>query len=213
MANEDLLMCNLGLAKLGGGKDTISISSLSDTDPTSVLLNRLFNPTRKRVIKRGNWQETTKYGEAAESSTYTGEYGDWDYVFDLPADYLLLIKQTHEDNLDTEYPCEVVDSQIFSNVYTNSDGDAAYIKYKWNNTTYSEYSDELIEAVATLIAAEAAIQILKGEEAEKKRHYLLREFEELVLPVSDSVNQSQQYKRNVFRQHWPILGGRIRKYI
>jgi len=204
-------ICNQGLLLVGGKKDAQVITSLGDGTPTSDACDLIYHPIRKTVIARGYFQETIKYGECAENTTWSGEQADWEYVFDLPSDYIKLIRQCHEDSPETEYRSEVIQGKLFSNVYSNSDGDAAYIKYKWNETDGDNFSQELVNCIAHLIGASLAPQILGVENGGVRRHYLLEEYEKYILPTNDGVAQSVQYKRDIFRSKWKILGGRVRK--
>ena len=201
-------ICNQSLAKLAGGKNSIKITALGDGTKTSDLCDLLYTPNRKEVLARGYWEEVVYYADLGSESSYSGEYGDWDYVFDLPSNCLRVLKQTHESCIETEYRCEIFQGKLFTNVYTNDDNDSAYIKYVKNETDASVFSQELINCIATKLAAELAPQTLGGETGYTRRFRLLEEFEKLVLPTNESVNQSQQYARDLFRSKFGILGGR-----
>jgi hypothetical protein len=203
-------ICNQALVECGGGKDTETITALGDGTPTSDLCELIYTPVRKEMISRGYFEECIKYADCAESS-FSGEMADWDYVFDLPSDYLKLIRQCHENSLETEYRSEVMQGYLFSNVYSNEDGDGAYIKYKWNNTDGSTFSQELVNCIKTKMAICMIPRLIKGEVGDKKRYYLQRDFENIIWPTNSGVSQSVQFNRDRFRHHWPILAGRSRK--
>ena len=207
---EDYEIVNLSLDLVAGGRDAKVINSLTQGTKTAELCGRWYDTSRIIVIKRGYFQECIDYAECEETSDDI-EMADYDDAFDLPDDYLALIRQCHESSIESEYRCEVKGNYLLSNNYTNDDGDAAYIKYKWDNEDPDTYSEELIECIAVRLAANLAPSIIGGDKGQTRRHYLLEEFEKLILPVNNSVSQSVQYKRDLYRHNFPILGGRTRK--
>ncbi len=202
-------ICNRALTKIGGGIDTVTITSLSGTDKTSTLCNLLYTPARKTVLKRMKPQECSYYADLGDESSFSGEKAEWKYVFDLPDDYLTLVKQTDELSHKVEWPSEVKQGKLFTNIFSNEDGDSAYIEYVKNETDGDVFSEEVINAVATLIAADLTPRITGGTWGWKRRQELLEEFENLVLPNAQGINRSQQYHREQARpSDYSWLGGR-----
>ena len=189
---DEVEVCNIALAKIGGGIDNVVISSLSGTDDTSVKCKRLYTPARKIVLTRMQPQECCYYAELTASS-FSGEKADYDYVFDLPSGCLQVIAQVDEDSHTYTYPHQVMQSKLLTNYYSNTDRDAAYIKYVKNETDASSFSEEVRNAIATLIAADLAATIPGGEWGWKRRQEMLEEFETLVLPAAMGMNRQQQY--------------------
>ena len=190
--SDEIEICNLALAKVGGGIDTVTITSLSGTDPTSVLCKLLYTPKREIVLKRMKPQECLYYAELTASS-FSGEKAEWDYVFDLPSGCLQVCRQIDEQWHKITYPHEIKQGKLFTNVYSNEDGDAAYIEYVKNETDASVFSVEVVDAIATLIASDLCPRIPGGEWGWKRRQELLEEFETLVLPNAIGINLAQQY--------------------
>ena len=202
-------ICNRALAKIGGGEKKVTITSLSDTDKTSALCYLLYTPARKTVLKRVKPQECSYYADLSAESSFTGEKAEWEYVFDLPDDYLTLVKQTSELDHKIEYPSQIKQGKLFTNALSNEDGDSAYIEYIKNETDGDVFSEEVINAIATLMAADLTPRITGGEWGWKRRQELLEEFENLVLPTAMGINRSQQYhdeRPRLSKYSW--LGGR-----
>lgn len=186
-------ICNRALTKIGGGIDAVTITSLSATDKTSTLCNLLYTPARKTVLKRMKPQECLYYADLGDESSFSGEKAEWDYVFDLPSGCLIVTKQTDELSHKVEWPYEIKQGQLFTNVLSNEDGDSAYIEYVTNETDGDVFSEEVINAIATLMAADLTPRITGGEWGWKRRQELLNEFETLVLPTAMGINRSQQF--------------------
>lgn len=203
-------ICNLMLAKLGGGRDTSKITALGDGTKTSDLCDLIYTPVRKEVLARGEWQEVTYYKDLGSESSIL-EQADWEHVFALPSDCLKVMRQIHEEAHQVDYDHKVLQSKLLTNVLSNSAGDSAYIEYIKNETNADVFSQECVNALVIKGAAELAPQIIKGNDGYKRRDFLLEEFETLVLPTNMGINHSQQYNRGFRRTKFHILGGRYSK--
>jgi hypothetical protein len=204
-------ICNRALAKAGGGDNVLTITSLSDTDKTSVLCNLLYTPCRRQVLKRMKPQECLYYADLGAESSFSGEKAEWDYVFDLPSDNLIVCRQTDERYHKIDHRYEIKQNKLFTNTYSNEDGDSAYIEYVKNETDADVFSEEVANAIATLLAAEITPRITGGEWGWKRRQELLEEFESLILLNSTGINKSMQYndEQEQYREsHYSWLGDR-----
>lgn len=194
-----LNICNRAIAKLPGGVEgLIEISAIGDGQGgTSDRCDLLYTPARKEVLTRMQPQEVLYYADLGAESSFSGAKCDWDYVFDLPTGsplYLLhVVKQTDEQYHRMDYNHEVMQNQLFTNIYSNEDGDSAYILYVKNETDGSVFSEETVEAIATKLAGLLAPQTLGGLDGLKVGDQILKRFEELVLPTAQGINRRQQY--------------------
>lgn len=202
-------ICNRALAKIGGGENTRTITALGDGTWTSDLCDDLYAPARKTVLKRMKPQECLYYADLGDESSFSGEMADYDYVFDLPDGCLQVTKQTDERSHKVEWPYEIKQGKLFTNTLSNEDGDSAYIEYVKNETDGDAFSEEVINAIATLMAADLTPRVTGGEWGWKRRQELLDEFEQYVLPTSMGINRSQQFhdeRPRLSKYSW--LGGR-----
>lgn len=208
--SNELEVCNRALAKMGGAKDnTYPIDSVGDGEGgTSDNCNRLITPIRREVLKRIKPQECTYYAEFEESS-FSGEKGQYEYVFDLPDDCLIVTRMIDESDHTKEYKYKIIQGYLFSNDYSNDDGDAAYCEYIKNETDWAALSDEVVEAAVTKLAAELTPLEIGGEWAHRRRQELLEEYETLLLPVAKGVNRSMQFSdEEKDTNKYSYLGGR-----
>lgn len=179
-------MCNYAFDKLGCEKQITGINQNNDLARTC---KRNYLQVYKDVLKRAHWKEAVKYAELTETED-TVECGDWEYVFDLPNDYLggaqLISEEYHRSTKHRhlfEFDKEIIQTYLLCNELTNSAGDKAYIRYIYDiSGTVTSFSTELVEAIALKLAAEMATPILKDKGA--RRRELLLEYEDLVLPIS-----------------------------
>lgn len=185
-------LVNYALSKIGGtGAKSYKISDIGASNDTARLCTALWPQIRKEVLCRNWWPEATKYAECEETEDNV-EKADWEYAFDLPDDYLpnapiIQIEQDiHRSNkpeYSYQYEKEIIGSYLLSNNYSNSDGDAVYVKYVYDNDDASTYSPLLYEAIALKLAAEIAPVILI-DGGQKRRYSLLQEFEDHILHLA-----------------------------
>jgi hypothetical protein len=202
--SNELEVCNRALAKLGGAKNNqYPLTVVSDNCAL------LITPIRKEVLKRMKPQECTYYDEFEENTTYSGEKGQWEHVFNYPENCLIPTRMIDESDHTKEYDYEAKQNCIFSNDYSNDDGDAAFCEFIKNETEWTNIPDEVVEAAVTKLAAELAPLEIGGEWAWKRRQDLLEEYETLVKPVGQGINQSAQpNKENKDTSKYSFLGGR-----
>ena len=208
--SNELEVCNRALAKMGGAKDnSYPIDSVGDGEGgTSDNCNRLITPIRREVLKRIQPQECIYYDEFEESA-FAGEKGQWEYVFDLPDTCLITMRMIDESDHTKEYKYKIRQGYLFSNDYSNDDGDAAFCEYIKNETDWSALSDEVVEAAVLKLAAELAPLEIGGEWAWKRRQDLLEEYNAFVLPLAKGINQSMQYNDETKDTNkYSYLGGR-----
>lgn len=280
-------LCNRALDLLSGGKDTVSISSFTDTDArkfTSNLCGRLYDPSRIYTLKRFKAQETLRYADlgadlkdteidissiavgadpfpvtvttdavhgkstgdqiylldvegtggitslngtlytitVVDTTSFTlastagtanwshtadsgvisdaPESAEWTYIFALPSDCLHVVRQTDEGYHRMDYKHEVKQGFLFTNILSSEDTDSAYIEYVYDEETTTVFSEELVEAIATRLAAQLAPRTMGAEHGSRQREELLNEFERLVLPTNMGINREQQYQHEEPRE-------------
>ncbi len=186
-------ICNRALSILSGGSNTKTITALGDGTDTSDLCDLYYTETRREVLARMQPQECSYYADLGDESSFSGEKAEWLYVFDLPSDLLIIVRQCDEQHHKMEYNQEIMQGYLFTNTYSNEDRDSAYILYVKNETDASAFSDEVTKAIYTLLASKLAPRIIAGDWGHKRRQELLEEFETLVLPTSMGINRSMQH--------------------
>jgi hypothetical protein len=150
----------------------------------------------------------TYYAECDESS-FTGEKGQWQYVFDLPSNCLMVTKMIDQSDHSVKYEYEIKQGYLFANSYSNSGGDKAYIEYIKNETDANTFEAETVDALVTKIAAGLAPMEVGGELGWQISRNLTQEYETLILPKSKGINQSMQYDNQTADTNiYSWLGGR-----
>lgn len=189
-------ICNRALLKIGTAKEQVTIDSIYDGTETANLCLVLYPQVRNEVLQRWPWNECREFADlGAELSGI--EMADWEYVFNLPAGCLAVVAQIDEDGRTIKYEHEIRRGMLFTDDYSNSDGDSAYIEYIIKVVDTSKYSPALVEAIATKLAAELAPTIKPSETA-----MLKREYEYLVLPKAEGLNQAEQYSDDEGSYSW-----------
>ena len=122
---------------------------------------------------------------------------DFEHAFNLPSDCLAVVAQIDEDSHTTKYKHEVRKGMLFTDNFSNTDGDSAYIDYILLESDTSKYSPSLKEAIATKLAAELAPTLKPSQTA-----ILKREYEYLVLPKAEGLNQAEQYDDDEGSYSW-----------
>jgi len=190
--------CNYAISKVGGGKDdNFFIPNVTDTsNSTAVLCARLYPRVRQEVLCRAWFAEATKYADLGAELSGVAQAG-WEYAFNLPTDYLGKCQQINESYHSStkaeythRYDVEVASGRMFTNSYSNADGDSAYIRYVWKLTDPTKLAPLTYEAMAVKMAAELSPALL-SDQGGKRRYFLVQEFEEIVLPLAEGLSREQ----------------------
>ena len=189
-------ICNRALLKLAGAEEQETITSIYEGTPTAIKCLILYPQVRNEVLQRWPWNECREFADlGAEVSDV--EMADFEYAFNLPSDCLAVVAQIDEDSHTTKYGHEIRQGKLFTNDYSNTDGDSAYIDYILLESDTSKYSPSLKEAIATKLAAELAPTLNSSQTA-----ILKREYEYLVLPKAEGLNQAEQYNDDEGSYSW-----------
>lgn len=133
---------NLALARLVGGRtaDTsLFFTSITDAEfadwtsiseqnePDKRLAVMLYEGTLKKTLENMHPDFACEYADLGTALAINQEYGGWDYLFELPTDFLCLVKQCSEgDPLGAGFDCEVLDFQDYSHVVVATDDQSYY---------------------------------------------------------------------------------------
>jgi len=187
-------LANYALGKCGGGGIDLGnyrIADINDDSPTAKKMLAIWPQTRKEVLKRAWWTSATKYADLGTEIDVTR--ADWEYAFNLPADYLGRCQQISESyhrstkaEYSYQYDKEIVQGRLFTNVYTNTDGDSAYIRYIADVTNVGNYDALLYEAIALKWGAEMS-GVLTADGG-NRRGQMLNEYDAYVLIIAKGEN-------------------------
>lgn len=219
-------VANIALGKIGGAGDQESgtglIASINGSDRISTRCKFLLPFVRRRVIgdlakERAPFSETLKYRDLGNQNAAPPEIGGWTYAFNIPSDNIKVMKQIDECFVTepisiTQRPIEYRFDEIISgttkilvtNDLSNEAGDSAFIQYVFDQTNVGVWTDDLIDAVATLLGSELAPTVGSVDEV---RQELLAEYTTINIPKAKASNQS--VGNNFAQQNTSYKGGRV----
>lgn len=129
-------LCNRATSILVAGRTTqgdILFTSITDeqfADWSTVgvadnadirLICSLYEPILLMCIEDMAPQFATSYEDLGREVMVNSECGGWDYLFELPSDYLDLLAQVAEGNRKKEYDAEVLEFESYSHVVGGTD--------------------------------------------------------------------------------------------
>jgi hypothetical protein len=139
---EKRAIVNRALAILVGGRTAqtgLAFTSIDNTEfadwttvseqnqPDKRLACMLYEDTLKEVLQDIHPDFACEYADLGQVRAVNQEFGGWDYLFELPTDFLCLVKQCTEGNpLGDGFDCEVLDFQGYSHVVAGSDDQSYY---------------------------------------------------------------------------------------
>jgi len=95
-------------------------------EPDKRLICALYESVLKQVIEDIAPQFARRYADLGQAMAVNSEYGGWSYLFELPSDYLALIKQLSEGSLKGDFKCEILMFHSYSHVVCGTDYQAYY---------------------------------------------------------------------------------------
>lgn len=202
--------------------DTMMLFDIEGTGGITSLNNTLYKITKTSdtaftlrtsagvdIVGSASWVHTADSGISSDCP----EIGLYEYAFNLPSDYLCMVRL-----LDEIYHCrgEIKEHQfttvinkdstgwlLLSNHMTNQNGTSAFIEYCIDQSNPALFSDAFVECFATLLAAELCPVLGKDI---KTRQQMLLEYEQLSKPDAQGYNQTQM--NNEAHRVDSYLGGR-----
>lgn len=169
-----------------------AIMDLNDTtSPPARVCNNVFEQSVRELGRLAEWQCLTKRVELGQLSS-DPDFG-WDHQYQLPADYLRMIK------LNGLNAWEAQDFYVIEGKRILCDEDEAKIVYVAYVEDSTQYDALFTSALAVLIASKIAVP-LRQDEALADR--LLSEFETKTLPSARRIDGNEAKKRqyNYFRE-------------
>ncbi len=181
-------ICNLALVQ--DGADLIETLADSDTSDNALLCRRLLPVIISTCLVRAQWNGLSEFADLGNEVS-TAEQADWEYVFNLPDDCMQVIAQISEGDHTRKIKYIVKGRQLFTNDYSNDDGDSAYIDYI-SVGDVSKYSPGLIEYISLKLALALAPKLMGiSEESQLHIQGMQRELRLRVLPEVIGRNQAE----------------------
>ena len=116
MALSSTSICNMALGRIGE-KRIADYTDTTENNVPAVLCRLHYEQTRNALLRSHLWRFARKRAEL--SANITDPIFEWDYAYDLPADFLRLWIKPFEDNNvgwhNTRYSYSIEGSQLLSN--------------------------------------------------------------------------------------------------
>ena len=152
MYTSEADICNAALYKVGGAR----IISLSDNTREGKLCKDLYAKTRRRLLRSHPWGFATK--RVSIPALITTPKFEFSKEYQLPADCLRVFKV--ED--DEIYPWRIEGKKLVT------DNGAALIRYVYDNTDVSSYTDDFSDALAGALAVELSYPLSSSDTLRKE---------------------------------------------
>jgi hypothetical protein len=147
LAISEVAVANLALIKLGQDP----ISSLTQDTTNARLVNAVFEFCRNETLESYPWSFATKTVEMASVDDEEDNLGEWNYAYQLPADFISMIKGE-----DWKQDYEIRDGYLFSN------DEPMYIEYIYENDNPQQWSYAYAMCLSWRIAAEVSYAITQS---------------------------------------------------
>lgn len=145
MGASVVAICNLALAKIGGG----IINAVDEGSPAAAACHAVYDACRDMVIGISPWPSCTKraqLAQLAESPAF-----EWTYAYQLPTDYIAVVRLGEDPSASPAFTVE--GRQLLT-----GEGTARLI-YLFRNEDPAAYEPLLVELIATRLAIELATSV------------------------------------------------------
>jgi len=164
-------ICNRALQKLGAKR----ITSLTQDSANARACNVAYSPVLKSELRAHNWSFAIKRAELAADATEP-EWGKAN-SFQLPSDFLFLVNDYPEDNLNSK------DWEIEGRKILTNDAAPIYIRYVYEVTDPNEMDALFQEAFATQLAQQLCEELTQSN---SKKEALSSEYQMIIRSAKKS---------------------------
>lgn len=115
-------------------------STISETEnPDARMAVMLYEPVLKQVIEDIQPDFARAYADLGTPLKINTDFGGWDYLFEVPSDFLKVVKLVEEGDKSKWQPCEMLFFKGYSHVVAGSDDQAYYCDT--NHTSVDDTTD------------------------------------------------------------------------
>lgn len=152
-------ICNMALSHLAVGKE---IASITENTEEARVLNRFYEPARKKVLRDGSWPFATRF--VALGLVESAPTSEWDYSYRYPTDCLKvrrIFSGTRNDTRQTRVPYKLAGDSQGTLILT--DMDDAEIEYTVNADNPQFYAPDFELAFSYYLAFLSASRLTRGD--------------------------------------------------
>lgn len=140
MAASKIDICNTALLYLGQQ----AISSFNDTSERALAVTQIYDSCRRQLLNGHPWNFATK--RAVLTQTGTGPVFGYEYRYDLPSDYLRVVRIDQQSDK----------TFIIQDGYVITDSEECKILYIFDQQVSGKFSAQFDEALSLCIAYKAS---------------------------------------------------------
>lgn len=151
MAVSDVSICNYALRLVGGD----AITAVDDTSTNGARCNDIYAYLRDDLLRGHQWNFATKMASLSKNGTApTFEY---DYAWDLPADWLRTIS-VHDNDAGSGV-LDFLQMEVNGTNVIAASSESVYLKYIYQHTTESRWPADFVMAFQLALARDLAIPV------------------------------------------------------
>jgi hypothetical protein len=188
-------ICSFAQSHLGGRPFT---NVDTDAAPNAAVARLWFDSARKEFLRSHSWNFATV--RATLTSNVIPEF-EFNFQYSLPNDCLKVISL---EDIESQYVVEgrkLLAQPIYESVSTAVSG-SVNIKYIYDNTDYSSWPNDAINAFSFLLASYMA-QDVNGPDAGGGRNAELRKiYEQMIVPLSKSRDSKEMRQKLVTKDQY-----------
>lgn len=166
---------NRALGKLGAK----TITSLTEDNKSARVMNELADPVRDNFLRCNPWNPAVTRTTIAKDTTAPA----WQYSarFSLPSDFIKMLNVESSgrvfstDSFSGQAPPVDFDYRIEGEYILANEDTSLNVRYVKRLTDMSQYTSDMVEALATLYAAEAAYAITGDRDMKNDLMFQYRE--------------------------------------
>ena len=183
---------NMAILEMGGADEVQLLTSATQVGDLADALRAAFPYARDKFIEDVRPVEAYKFAEWSETGD-SPEVADWEYVCDIPADFISFGDQVKEDNHNTIIlNWQMLEGEYFcTDQYSNTAGDAVFIGYYFKQTDATLFTVNGQLAIAKMLAYMTINSVTKKPDS-TLRTRILEEYEILTKPTAQAMNQRQK---------------------
>lgn len=170
MATSDVIICNLALSSIG--KDTIN--SIDEDSEAAIQCNLHIEHVRTDLLRSNHdWSHARKSQALAR---VTNSRTDWTYCYDLPSDFVKIIKPTPYQPISAwefaalpagsldiaSAPYMIANGKIYSNILD------PVLRYVFDQTDRASYPQAFVFAMWNALAARIVFALTKDEKRQQR---------------------------------------------
>ena len=188
MAASEVSICNAALQLI---KNTKSITALTQGTKEANACEVIYDEMRDTMLECHNWNFATKRSQLSQLSD-TPAF-EWDYQYQLPADYLRVVRLSQNSDARDHSPYRVENGKVMS------DASELYLRYVARVEDPNLMPATFRTALSKLIASRLAVALAQSAALSKEMY---TQYTNEDLPTAKSADSVQDYPEDLPESAW-----------